>query len=67
MYAPVEYLSNMYGPGFHSITFQYVPTKNDAPASLSFHLTAAEKKDISQALYNEVNEREFNRLARLLK
>lgn len=61
-YDQLQYLSNMYGPGFHSITFQYVPTKNDAPASLSFHLTAAEKRDIALALDNPVNKREFERV-----
>jgi hypothetical protein len=63
----LHFLAGAYGAGFHSITFQYVPSKQDAPASLSFHLTAAEKKDISRALYNQVNEKEFQRLRRLVR
>lgn len=63
----LHFLADAYGAGFHSITFQYVPSKQDAPASLSFHLTAAEKKDISRALYNQVNEKEFQRLRHLVK
>jgi hypothetical protein len=42
----LEYLYDAYGPQFYRICFQYVPSKTDAPASLSFHLTASEKRDI---------------------
>lgn len=64
-YDQLQYLSNMYGPGFQSITFQYVPTKNETPASLSFHLTAAEKRDIALALDNPVNKKEFERVKQI--
>lgn len=63
----LEYLSEAYGPQFHRICFQYVPSRNDAPASLSFHLTAAEKRDIALSLDKNVNRKEFNRLKQLMK
>jgi hypothetical protein len=58
----LQLLSDAYGPGFQSITLQYVPSQQDAPASLSFHLTAAEKRDIALALDNPANKKEFERL-----
>ena len=63
----LKYLSEAYGPQFHRICFQYVPSKKEAPASLSFHLTAAEKRDIVLAFDNPLNGLEFQRLATLEK
>ncbi len=62
----LQYQSASYGPQLHRICFQYVPSKNEAPASLSFHLTAAEKRDIALALDNTVNRQEFARLVALM-
>ncbi len=56
-----------YGPQFHRICFQYVPSRKEAPASLSFHITAAEKRDIVLALKAEDNRKEFKRLKNLMK
>jgi hypothetical protein len=63
----LEYLANSYGPEFYRVCFQYVPSKNDAAASLSFHLTAAEKRDIALALDNSANKEQFERLKKLVK
>ncbi len=63
----LEYLFDAYGPQFHRICFQYVPSKNDAPASLSFHLTAAEKRDIALALDNPTNKEQFEKLKDIMK
>ena len=63
----LEYLANSYGPEFYRVCFQYVPSKNDAPASLSFHLTAAEKRDIAQALDNAANNEQMERLKKLVR
>ena len=63
----LEYLYDAYGPQFHRICLQYTPSKNDAPASLSFHLTTAEKRDIRQALDNTDNQKEFTRLLQIRK
>lgn len=63
----LEYTGDAYGPDFYRICFQYVPSKNDAPASLSFHLTAAEKRDIAGALNNPANRREMQRLIEINK
>lgn len=58
----LEYLFAAYGPHFHRVMFQYLPSKRDAGARLSFHLTTAEKIDIASALDNPANQREFERL-----
>lgn len=62
----LQYMSEAYGPGFYRICFQYVPSKNDAPASLSFHLTAAEKRDIALALDNPANREQFEKLKQIM-
>lgn len=61
----LQYFFEAYGLQFYRLCFQYVPSHNEAPASLSFHLTAAEKRDIALALDNPLNRREFNRLRRI--
>lgn len=58
----LEYLSAAYGPEFHRICFQYVPAKEEAPASLSFHLTTAEKRSIAASLDNAANREQFEKL-----
>jgi hypothetical protein len=63
----LEFSSEAYGNNFHRICFQYVPSRQEAPASLSFHLTASEKRDITLALGAADNQSEFRRLASLLK
>ncbi len=63
----LEYSFEAYGSQFHRICFQYVPSRKEAPASLSFHITAAEKRDIAMALAAEDNQKEFKRLKLLMK
>ncbi len=63
----LEYSFEAYGQQLHRICFQYVPSRKEAPASLSFHITAAEKRDIAMALAAEDNQKEFKRLRVLIK
>lgn len=63
----LEFSSEAFGNNFHRICLQYVPSRLEAPASLSFHLTASEKRDIALALSAKDNQREFKRLVALLK
>ncbi len=63
----LQYMYNAYGPELYRVNFQYVPSKEEAHASLSYHLTAAEKKDIRRSLDNIGNTKEFNRLLQLNK
>ncbi|MFY7899575.1 MAG: hypothetical protein ACOVNY_05280 [Chitinophagaceae bacterium] len=50
------YLQNSFGNHLQKISFQYIPDKNIKPASLSFHLTQAEKKEIAGSLHHAVNK-----------
>lgn len=63
----LQYISDAYGKNFYRVTFQYVPERKDAAASLSFRLTAAEKNDIAMALDNPANHSEFSRLRRMIR
>ncbi|MFN3793156.1 MAG: hypothetical protein ACK4RX_00730 [Chitinophagaceae bacterium] len=62
----LEYSFEKFGAGFHRVCFQYIPSRKDAPASLNFHLTAAEKKDIANAIDQPVNQEALNRLKKLM-
>jgi hypothetical protein len=62
----LEYSFEKFGPNFHRICFQYIPSRKDAPASLNFHLTAAEKKDIANAIDQPVNQQALQRLKKLM-
>lgn len=62
----LDYLYKSYGPNFYRVAFQYIPSKKEAPAGLSFHLTAAEKRDIANALDNPLNQESFLRLKNII-
>ena len=63
----LEYMSKAYGPELMRVCFQYVPGKKEVPASLSFHLTAAEKRDIALALDNAANREQFEKLKQIMR
>ncbi len=54
-------------PQFHKISFSYTPVQKTTAASLSFHLTASEKKDIAAAIYNTPNQASFVAIQKLIK
>ncbi|HYE55662.1 MAG TPA: hypothetical protein VD996_12490, partial [Chitinophagaceae bacterium] len=54
--------SEMFGKNFHKISVQYYPSKDEARATLNFHLTQSEKLDLAEALDNPYNQECFNKL-----
>jgi len=55
----------LFGSQFHKLSIQYYPKKDEARASLNFHLTQSEKLDLTQTLDNPYNSkllREFQSL-----
>jgi hypothetical protein len=56
----VNYVLGAYAPGLYKTTFSYEALQSSSTASLSFHLTAAEKKGIASSLDNEANQRTFS-------
>lgn len=64
----LQYMSAAYGNDFYRISLQYLPVNQQGkPASLSFHLTAAEKRDIALSLDNPFNKQQFERLKRIMR
>jgi hypothetical protein len=57
--------ADMLGGQFHKITFQYIPAKEDTKAALNFHLTKQEKRDIVQALDNDLNKQGYQQFRRI--
>ena len=66
-YNQLVFIQKSYGPNFYRTCFQYIPNKQEATASLSFHLTTAEKKNISTTLNSAINKKEFDKLAAINK
>ncbi|TAF52100.1 MAG: hypothetical protein EAZ62_06210 [Sphingobacteriia bacterium] len=62
----LDYVLDGFNNHLYRVAFQYVPGKKEAPASLSFHLTAAEKRDIGLAMKNHLNQEELQRLRLIL-
>ena len=63
----INYASNNFNNHLNTICWQYLPTQNNAAASLSFHLTSAEKNDVTAAVDNDINTKAFKRLFQIIK
>ena len=53
--------------GVNLVSFEYIPTSLNDAASMSWHLTEREKKDIMHAIYTPYNQKELKRLKGLMK
>lgn len=58
--------SALFGKQFSKISIQYYPRKDEARASLNFHLTQREKRDLAEALNNPDNQVPFNEFRSLI-
>ena len=63
----LNYWKEAAGSTFRHFNFQYVASSDEAHASLSFHLTPAEKADIAGTLDNPANAKMFEHLLSFLK
>lgn len=61
------YLNNDTTCKIQRLTFMYVPFSEDSRASLSFHLTAAEKKDVIASFTTQYNQQVLQQLSTALK
>lgn len=61
------YLVNDSTCNLQRLTFMYVPFSEDSRASLSFHLTAAEKKDVIASFTTSYNQQVLHELEKALK
>jgi len=62
----LERVKQMLGSQFERVVFEYKPRDEKHPASLSFHLTQREKRDIVSSLRHPANMFSFERMERLL-
>ena len=62
----LERVKQMMGSHFERVVFEYKPRDEKHPASLSFHLTQREKRDIVSSLRHPANMFSFERMERLL-
>src|SRR5438045_7079679 len=62
----VNYMMDAFGPQFYKLDFSYEPPENSTSASLSFHLTTAEKKGIANVLDDASNTETFKEVQNFL-
>jgi hypothetical protein len=60
------YLSGSDSLNLHRLSFVYVPKKEEKGATLNFHLTAAEKKDVIASFNTDYNQKVLLELLKLL-
>ena len=62
-----HYFTTKSGYPIHKLTFQYIPSKEENKAALSFHLSEREKRDVKASLESKHNQQSFSRLMQLLQ
>lgn len=63
----IERMQERLGQQFERVVFEYIPNNPNQPASLSFHITQREKKDIISSLRHPINFASFERIKKLLQ
>jgi hypothetical protein len=63
----LNYLDELLNGNLEVITLEYQPSENNKRASLSFHLTNREKRDIGAAVNNVYNAEAYRKLQELLE
>ena len=62
-----SYLRSTKDLNLQHIVFMYIPQKEDKGATLNFHLTASEKRDVKESFNNEYNQASLKKIKELLK
>lgn len=62
-----SYLHDALDSNMHSVTFMYVPEKEDNSATLNFHISGSEKRDVIASFDNIYNQEMLKKLVGLLK
>ncbi len=63
----ISYAKNVLDSGLHRVAFMYIPEKQESGATLNFHLTAREKKEVNSSLHRQNNVEAFGQVMQLLK
>lgn len=63
----ITYAQNFLDSNFHRVAFMYIPEKPERGATINFHLTAREKKEVMSSLERKNNVEAFEQVERYLK
>jgi hypothetical protein len=63
----IAYAQNSLDSNFHRVAFMYIPDKGEHGATLNFHLTANEKKEVISSLSRKNNIEAFEQVRQYLK
>jgi len=63
----ITYAQNSLDSNFHRVAFMYIPEKEDRGATINFHLTASEKKEVVSSLKRKNNIEAFAQVQRYLQ
>ncbi len=63
----ITYAQNFLDSNFHRVAFMYIPEKEDRGATINFHLTASEKKEVIFSLKRKNNVEAFEQVERYLQ
>jgi hypothetical protein len=62
----ITYAQNSMGSNLHRVAFMYIPEKEDRGATLNFHLTASEKKEVVSSAKRKNNVEAFEQVKQYL-
>ncbi len=62
----ITYAQNLLDSNLSRVSFMYIPEKKEHGATLNFHLTASEKKEVVSSLKRENNKEALNEVKNLL-
>ena len=62
-----SYLKDALDSNLHGVTFMYVPKKEDNSATLNFHISESDKRDVINSFDNIYNQEMLKKLIGLLK
>jgi hypothetical protein len=63
----ITYAQNFLDSNFHRVAFMYIPEQEDLGATLNFHLTAREKKEVISSLLRKNNVEAFKEVEKYIK
>ncbi len=63
----ITYAKNFLDSTLHRVAFMYIPEKEESGATLNFHLTAREKKEVNSSLHRQNNIEAFEQVKKTLQ
>ncbi len=63
----ISYAQGLLNGALHRVAFMYIPEKEESGATLNFHLTAREKKEVNSSLRRINNQEAFEQVKQILQ